>query len=851
MKSSISKLFKPEIVAGLTRVEAAKRLRESGPNEIPSARHRSVIKILWEAASEPMILLLLACGGIYLALGDPHESVLLLGFVFIVIAMTFYETHRTERALEALRNLSSPRALVIRDGVQLRIPGREVVCGDIVFLAEGDRVPADGAVIQGAHITMDESLLTGESLPVSKTIWDGVRTLTSPAGEQSPFAYSGTLVVSGQGVMRVLATGADTALGKIGHALQQIPPERTLLQTEVRHMVRIVAMIGIVVCTIVTLVYGIARHDWLTAILAGLVLAMSILPEEFPVVLTIFHALGAWRLSKHNALTRRMPAVEALGATTVLCVDKTGTLTMNQMSVSQLYTHDRHYLVGDLENPETAEELHELLEFSVLASQRDPFDPMEKGIRKLGETALARTEHWHEDWQLVDAYPLSPQLLAMSHVWQSRSSEGYAIAAKGSPEAIGDLCHFDAARLETLEKAVSVMASRGLRVIAVAKADFRAGNLPEIQHDFDFVFIGLIGLGDPLRPTVPDSIKECQDAGIRVMMITGDHGSTALEIARQAGFPKGGIITGPELDGLGDEELKERIHSINIFARVVPEQKLRIVTALKSAGEIVAMTGDGVNDAPALRAAHIGIAMGGRGTDVAREAASIVLLDDDFSTIVNAIRLGRRIFTNLRQAMIYIIASHIPIAGLTLIPILLGWPLPLLPAHIVFLELIINPACSVVFEAEHPEKDIMKRSPRKHDETLFGLNNVTLAILQGLIAMGLALLEFGLALNAGFMETEARALTFITLIVANLGLILANRSATENIAHLLLKRNRAFWWVSLGAMAFLALALKLPLAQGVFHFSALSGANIIIGISVGFSGILCFEILKFFRNRNS
>jgi len=843
-------------VRGLSEAEVAARLATDGYNELPSARRSSILAIALEVAREPMFLLLVVCGAIYLVLGDVREALMLLGFVFVIMGITIYQQRKTERALEALRDLSSPRALVIRDGQQKRIAGREVVRGDILILAEGDRVPADATLLSCSYLSADESLLTGESVPVRKVAWDGVEKMGRPGGEGLPFVYSGTMVVQGQGLARVERTGVNTEIGKIGKALQTLEPEETLLQKETERLVRSLAIVGLSLCAVVVIAYGITRGNWLNGLLAGITLAMATLPEEFPVVLTVFLALGAWRISRERVLTRRVPAVETLGSATVLCVDKTGTLTLNRMSVSRIFAHSAFYDVG-AQNPAPSdsqcplpETFHELVEFSILASKKDPFDPMDKALKELGDQHLAHTEHIHLDWTLVREYPLCQNLLALSHVWKSPDGEDFVIAAKGAPEAIADLCHFDRAQMEQLSRQISSMTKDGLRVLGVAKAHFKQPALPGGQHDFKFRFLGLVGLTDPVRPTVADAIKECYNAGIRVVMITGDYPGTAQHIARQIGLKRmEECITGPELDKMDDAELQRRIQTVNIFARVVPEQKLRLVNALKANGEIVAMTGDGVNDAPALKAAHIGIAMGGRGTDVARESAALVLLDDDFSSIVKAVRRGRTIFDNLKKAMAYIFAIHVPIAGMSLIPVLFKWPLVFWPVHIVFLELIIDPACSIVFEAEREEGNVMNRPPRNSKERLFGRRTISLSLLQGLSVLFIVVVVFSIALYRGHGDQEARALTFTTLIVANLGLIFTNRSWSHSILSMWRSSNAALWWVSGGALLFLGAVLYVPFLRDLFHFGSLHLVDLAICLAAGIVSIVWFEVLKISHGR--
>jgi Ca2+-transporting ATPase len=829
---------------GLTEQEALERLAQDGYNALPAAKKRNFIHILWEVVREPMFLMLIACGLLYLLLGDSKEALMLMGFVVVIIGITIYQEQKTEHALEALRDLSSPRALVIRDGKQQRIAGHEVVRDDIILIAEGDRVPADAVLLVGGSLSVDESLLTGESVSVRKKAWDGRLEMGRPGGDDLPFIYSGTMVAKGQGIAQVRSTGPRTEIGKIGKVLQILEPEDTNLQQQTRKIVKTFALVGLSLCALVVVVFGLMHNDWLRGFLAGITLAMAILPEEFPVVLTVFLALGAWRISQHKVLTRRVPAIEMLGAATALCVDKTGTLTLNRMTVTRMVVDAQIYEV-DGKQFNLHENQHEIIEYSILASPADPFDPMEKAMKELGGRTLANTGHLHKDWTLIKEYPLSEKLLAMSHVWHSPDGNDYVVAAKGAPEAVADLCHLSLTRRQALNAQINAMADDGLRVIGVARAHFSAPDLPDQQHDFEFEFVGLIGLADPVRPEVAKAVQECYTAGIRIIMITGDYPGTARNIAREIGLkPADQIITGPELDVMSDDELKERIKTVCIFARAVPEQKLRIVSALKANGEIVAMTGDGVNDAPALKAAHIGIAMGGRGTDVARESAALVLLDDNFASIVAAVRMGRRIFDNLKKAMVFIFSVHIPIAGMSLLPVLLNWPLALLPVHILFLELIIDPSCTVVFEAEANEADIMNRSPRRLDDPLFGRAMILTGLVQGLGVLAVVMGIYAYAYLNNFGETEARMMAFVTLVLANLGLIFTNRSWTHSILATLRVPNKALWWVTGGAVGFLALSLSLPILRSLFQFGELHRWEVIaVTVAVTFS-ILVAESVK-------
>ncbi|MDZ8051163.1 MAG: cation-translocating P-type ATPase [Aulosira sp. ZfuVER01] len=858
-------VYQPDLktLTGLSASEVADRLKQEGYNELPSTVHRTIWAIAWEIVQEPIFLLLVGCGVIYLFLGDVQEALILLGFVFFIIGINLYQEQKTEHSLEALRDLSSPRALVIRDGERQRIPGREVVREDLLVLSEGDRVPADAILLWSTNITVDESLLTGESLPVRKVAVSNTQDVIPqrPGGDDLPFVYSGTLVVQGQGIAKVQATGIHTEMGKIGKALQTVQPEDTVLEKETRRIVSKLTFVAIAICVAVVVIYGATRGDWLQGFLAGLALAMAILPNEIPVVLAIFLALGAWRFSLQRVLTRRIPVVETLGSATVLCVDKTGTLTFNRMSVQQMFVYQNSaacfYDVTLHERESLPEDFHQLIEFGILASRKDPFDPMEKALRQMGEHYLAKTEHLHDDWELQREYPLCGQLLAMSCVWQS-STGNLTIAAKGAPEAIADLCHFNTEQLHDLEQQISTMAAAGLRVLGVAKATrlhdpaLQQNTLPDGQHNFEFEFVGLVGLADPVRPTVKKAIAECYAAGIRVVMITGDYPATAQNIASQIGLtPTTEVITGAELEQMDEAQLRSRIQTVNIFARVVPEQKLLIVNALKRNGEIVAMTGDGVNDAPALKSADIGIAMGERGTDVARESADLVLLDDDFSSIVQSVRLGRRIFDNLKKGMAYTLAVHVPIAGMSLIPVMFHWPLVLLPVHIAFLHLIIDPACTVVFEAEPEESNIMTRPPRNPREPLFSPQTWKLALLQGVSVLVVLVAVFAIAFYRGNGELDARALAFTTLIISNLSMILTNRSWSRTIPEMLRSPNTALWWVIGGGVVFLGLVLYVPLLRHLFRFSFLHFEDLVISLVSGVFSILWFEGLKIWRRQKS
>ncbi|MFZ4463756.1 MAG: cation-translocating P-type ATPase [Bacteroidales bacterium] len=833
-----------ENISGLSKQEAAEKLEKDGYNELPSSKPKSVFHIALGVVKEPMFLLLVACGALYLILGDIQEGIMLLGFVFVVMGIEFYQEKKTEKALDALKDLASPRALVIRDGETIRIPGKEVVMGDIVVLQEGDRVPADAIVMKNNNLLADESLLTGESVPVRKRQWMEGDGMYIPGGDDLPVVYSGSMIVQGNGLVKVTATALNTEIGKIGKALESVKEEPTQLKREMGILVKRLAIIGVLLCVLVITVYTITRGDLLKGFLAGITLAMAMLPEEFPVVLTIFLAMGAWRLSKKSVLTRKPAAIETLGSATVLCTDKTGTLTQNKMTVTRLFNGTAFSNV--ISGGTFEEAFHEIIEYGILSSQVNPFDPMEKAIINIGDQFLKNSEHIHADWLMEKEYPLSKDLLAMSRVFSNTGTKEKVIAVKGAPEAIFDLCHLNKSIISDYDKAVSEMASEGLRVLGVARAKLISGELPSIQHDFDFEFIGLIGLSDPIRKNVPDAVSECYKAGIRVIMITGDYPITATNIGKEIGIRNPELcITGPELKDMTEDELCLRIKDVNIFARVIPEQKLKIVNALKKNNEIVAMTGDGINDAPALKASNIGIAMGEKGTDVAREASSLVLMDDNFGSIVGAVRMGRKIFDNLQKALSYIFAIHVPIAGLSLIPVLFsGLPLILWPVHIVFLELIIDPACSMIFEAEKEEKNVMSRPPKNINEPFFGARKILFSCMQGVGILLVCLLVYFISLEMGYSEKSVRTLTFVTLIVSNIAVILSNRSWTTGFFKILLTPNKTVKWIVGGAGFFLILTLAIPFLSNLFQFEKIGYLELIVCVLLGFSSIIWFEIYK-------
>lgn len=834
---------------GLAEAEAAARLSADGYNELPRAEHRTPLAIVGEVLREPMFLLLLGGGAIYLLLGNVQEASILLAFASLSVAITVIQETRTERVLEALRDLTSPRALVIRGGIHRRIPGREVVCGDLVILGEGDRVPADGVLVQARDLQSDESLLTGESVPVRKSV-PTARPVPAarPGGDDLSQVYSGTLIVRGSGIAEISATGARTEIGRIGQSLRALDPEPPRLRAETTRLVRLAAAGGATVSLAALALYGIQRGDWLEAVLAAIAIGMAMLPEEFPMVLTVFMAMGAWRISQVRVLTRRAAAIETLGSATVLCTDKTGTLTENRMSIAELWS------AGGMEgarwravDPTLPDDAWRVALHGLLASAPEPFDPMEKAFhdfaRRHGDAASL------PGWTLMRGYGLRPELLAVTQVWRpAAGSDDLVVAAKGAPEAIVSLCRLDDHTLAAVRHAVDAMAGAGLRVLGVAGARHPGAALPETPRGFTFGFLGLVGLADPLRPGVPQAIDDCRAAGIRVVMITGDYPATARAIAHQAGLDdRGEVVTGETVAALGDDDLRRRVRGATIFARIMPEQKLRIVQALKAEGEIVAMTGDGVNDAPSLKAAHIGIAMGGRGTDVAREASALVLLDDDFGSIVVAVRLGRRIYDNLRKAMGFVFAVHVPIAGLALLPLVFGLPVIFGPIHIAFLEMIIDPVCTLVFEAETEERDVMRRPPRPQGQRLFSWPLVVTSLLQGGLVFILVGALFLGASARGMPADEVRALTFFALVLSVVGLILVNRSFSASLVAAVRRPNPVLAWILAAVAALLVLSLLVTPVRHLFDFGPLHWGGLGLALVPAATVLFVLELAKMAR----
>jgi Ca2+-transporting ATPase len=772
---------------GLTDQQAAQRLKRDGPNVLVTAGRRPIARIALQVALQPMFLLLLSTAAVYALLGSAGDAAVLLVSVVAVGSLSLMQEYRAERALEALKELASPRARVLRSGHLQRIASRDLVVGDRLLVGEGDRIACDAQIVEANGLLVDESMLTGESVPVLK----------SPAGTSDGSAHllrAGTLVVQGDGVALVSATGARTALGQIGGTLSQLAPPPSRLQRELQRVVRRVAVFAVLASIGAALLFT-ARHGSLVnGLLAGLTLAMAIIPEEFAVVWTVMLALGAWRLARHRVLTRQSQAIETLGTTTVLAVDKTGTLTNNRMELMALATplETATLAVGGIADARFARLLH----LAVLASAHDGIEPMDNALIRLHERSFGAAAF---DGKLLERQGVAPERPYFTNRWQRTDRSGGVLAVKGAPEAVLSLCDVEVDLAQRIKDDAERLGQQGLRVLGVACREWLGPCSPRVGAPLEW--IGLLAFLDPLRDDAPAAIAQCRAAGMRVVMITGDAPATALAIARAAGLAqttRQALVTGAALERLTQAQLERAVATTTVYARVSPHQKLRIVQALQARGEVVAMTGDGVNDASALRAADIGVAMGQRGTDVAREAAALVLLDDRFASLVKAVRTGRRIFGNLRNAVGYLIAVHVPIVGVSLLPVLTGGPTLLLPLHVVLLELIIDPACSLVFEAEPEPADCMAKPPRPRGVGLLSSHAIERALAIGALA---TLVVVALIVAGSLLGLEAPALRVAALgglIASNLVML---RWYLRGAARGHGARNRAFGWLLAGVGA--------------------------------------------------
>ncbi|KAF1084043.1 Calcium-transporting ATPase 1 [Sporotomaculum syntrophicum] len=823
---------------GLTSEEARKRQEQYGKNELTPMKKESFFRKVLHIISEPMFSLLIVAAVIYFILGEPRDGAIMLVFVIVVISIDMIQEWKTDKSLNALKDLSAPHSQVIRDGKEMVIASIDLVPGDLMLISEGVKIPADGEIVKASDLCVDESSLTGESEGVWKTTVENAE----PSADywRKDYCYAGTLVTQGSAHVLVDKIGAATEYGKIGADIASAPESPTPLQKQTGNLVKLSAGIAAVLFAAVVFVtwFNIPDHPFrarlIESVLSGITLAMAMIPEEFPVILTVFLSMGAWRLAKQHSLVRKLPSVETLGAVSVLCVDKTGTITMNQMTVRDTWAVDNDYM--------------KLCETMGLGCETDTYDPMEKAMLNYCEKLGLNKGHLFGG-ELITEYAFTNELKMMGHVW--RHEDEIIIAAKGSPERILAICRLNDIQRREAEAKLMEMSVQGLRVIAVGvmKPTSR-DDIPAELTDCALTLCGLIGLADPPRESVKEDIKQCTKAGVRVVMITGDNGITASSIAKQIGMPNSdSIITGDELNDMTDEELQERVKEVSIFSRVVPEHKMRIVKAFKANGEIVAMTGDGVNDAPALKYADIGIAMGKRGSEVSREAADLILLDDNFSTIVRTIRDGRRIYDNIRKAVGYVFTIHIPIAFSSLLAPILGvYPanLFLLPLHVVLLELVIDPTCSIVLERQPAEADIMERKPRNPGENILNARTLIKSGLQGIMIFAASFGTYYLILSRNPADAPlARTMGLVIIILANLFLVQVNSSNHDFVVQSVkrLAKDKVMWAVNIGTVVGTLLLLYTPVHQ-FFKFAPLTIEQFFTALGIAAVSVFWYELVK-------
>ncbi|EDT75785.1 cation-translocating P-type ATPase [Clostridium butyricum] len=820
-------------LSGLNSEEVEKLQKKYGMNELVIQEKPNMLKKFLGVFKEPMFLLLLIAATVYFLLGAPKDGAIMLVFVGFVASITFIQEWKTEKTMNALKDLTSPKVNTLRNGKNILIKSTELVPGDVVFLSEGERIPADCIVLEPSNFSVDESILTGESEYVMKV--STTQSEKSTDYWKKDILYAGTLCVFGKCTAIVKFTGVNTEYGKIGKAISEAKDEPTPLQKKVSILVKNIAIAGVVLCISVMVASYFYSFDILNSILSGISLAMAIIPEEFPVVLTVFLSMGAYRLAKNNTLMRKISAVETLGSATVLCVDKTGTITQNKMKVKSIYSDGIIFNNEDLKN-------QELSDLMVLSCEKDPYDPMEKAILEAANLSKLETLYKYDLSKKI-AFDSKTKRMANIYIKDNK----YYVAVKGSAETVLGLCNLDKQRMDEINIEIDKMASNGLRVLALA--DCTSEKVYDDLECYELTFKGLVGLQDPPKEGVEEAIKLCKKAGIRVVMITGDYSKTAMAIGEEIGLRfTDKVIVGNEIDSLSENELCEVVKSCDVFSRVIPEQKMKIVKALKKNGEIVAMTGDGVNDAPALKSADIGIAMGQRGTEVAKEAADMILMDDNFTTIVKSVKDGRRVYDNIRKAMVYILIIHIPIAAMAMFAPLFNLPPLLLPMHIMLLELIIDPTCSIVFEGEPAEANIMDNPPRPPQEPLLTRNLTIKVVLQGIIMFLAAFMPFHYMIDLGISSEYARSFSLITFIVANVTLVLVNRSNTELLYHLIKEKgSKVRLIVNSMALIMVFAIVYIPILNSFFRTEKIGIYPLIIAIVLGFISTGWWEIVKITR----
>ncbi|MBD1384619.1 cation-translocating P-type ATPase [Mucilaginibacter rigui] len=817
---------------GLNDSEVIAARLKYGQNSLSFKRENGFIKALTALAKEPMVLLLLVTSGIYFISGKPGDGFFLAAAIVLVAAISLYQDSRSRNALEKLKDFSQPKCKVIRNGEIMEIDSASLVVGDALMVEEGMSVMADGRIVHSNDFSVNESILTGESLAVYKD-----------SSSADPFIFHGTTVASGLAIATITAIGNQTRLGQIGKSLEQIEEEKTPLERQINNFVKKMVIAGLVVFLAVWAINYLHTANILDSLIKALTLAMSILPEEIPVAFTTFMALGAWRMMKMGIVVKQMKTVETLGSASVICTDKTGTLTENKMSLAKVYTlqEDR---IADAKAKHLSEHELQLISLAMWASEPIPFDPMEVALHAAYAGSGLKDER--HDYRMIHEYPLGGKPPMMTHLFENEKGHRI-IAAKGAPEALISISHLNSDEKRRIASAIEVMAAEGYRILAVGEGSFTGDDFPARQQEFTFAFKGLVAFYDPPKKNISAVLQEFYRAGIAVKIITGDNAETTGAIARQIGFQGADqCISGDALMELSGKALSETVEAANIFTRMFPDAKLKIINALKAKNEVVAMTGDGVNDGPALKAAHIGIAMGKKGTEIAKQAASLILLEDDLSKMVAAIAMGRRIYANLKKAIQYIISIHIPIILTVFMPLALGWAYPNIfsPVHIIFLELIMGPTCSIIYENEPMEKNTMLQKPRPFSTTFFHWKELTMSVIQGLVITGGTLATYQYAVSQGADEPLTRTMVFVCLITANILLTLVNRSFYYSLATTIrYKNNLVLIIIGVTLLISASLIYLEPLAQ-FFGFKQLNINQMAISLIIGFISVTWFELYK-------
>ncbi len=826
------KTTNPFPFTGLTQEQVIASRKKFGINKIESKSESSFWHAFKGAVTEPMFILLVAAAIIYFILGEYSDGWFMSGAIILVSAISIYQDNRSRNALNALKEFTQSHATVIRDNVPVHLLAEEIVIGDYVVVSEGELIPADGEVKQLNDFSVNESILTGESFSVTKDV----------TSKENNKVFSGTLAESGQCVFEVAAVGGQTQLGELGRSVKEIQKEKTPLQKQISTFVKWMALAGAVIFLIIWGINFFQSGDILDSLLKGLTIAMSVLPEEIPVALATFMALGAWRLMKMGIIVKETSTVEALGSATVLCTDKTGTITENRMELFRLYDYTSGKILSK-ENWNTAS-AQNLISAAMWASESVPFDAMEKAIHNAYSENIPKD--LRREFHMIHEYPLDGRPPMMTHIFENKNGERI-IAVKGAPEAILRGSLLDGEEKKKVNDRLESMANSGLRILGVGVIDFKGNDFPKTQQEFQINFLGLVGFYDPPKKNISETFKRLYDAGIQLKIVTGDNPVTSKAIAQQANFRGyGNMITGAELQELNQEEFDKAVRENSLFTRMFPQVKLRIVESLKHQNQIVGMTGDGVNDGPALKAADIGIAMGKRGSEIAKDASSLILTDDDFGKMVDGVAMGRKIYANLKKAIQYIISIHIPIILTVALPLFLGWMYPMIftPVHVIFLELIMGPTCSIVYENEPLEKNSMIQKPRPITKTFFNLKELTISIFQGLAITAGTLFIYQVAVHKGYSEDMTRSLVFTTLIFANIFLTLVNRSFSLSVFATLRNKNILLRIVIITTLALLAMILYIPSFSSFFKVASLNGMQIGWTIVTAFVSVIWFEGYK-------